>query len=91
MPKNKRSLGHPVPGYLGSPVPVSRITCGLDDALSRIETVPDFRPVEVGENVTLTVQFAPGATLFPHVEVTPNWALAFMDPIFKAVVLCSSG
>ncbi len=61
------------------PVPNSSITCGFDDALSLIETVPCFAPCFVGENVALIVQFAPGATLEPQVAVTANSALAFMD------------
>jgi hypothetical protein len=52
-------------------VPDSSITCGLDDTLSLIVTVPDFVPCVFGEKVTLMVQFAPTATLAPQVEVTP--------------------
>jgi hypothetical protein len=42
-------------------VPESSITCGLDDALSLIVTVPDFAPFVFGENVTPMVQLAPAA------------------------------
>ena len=68
------------------PVPDSSITCGFDDALSIIVIVPVFAPFWVGENVTLTVQFAPAATLAPQVEVIPNSALAFIDAILSAVL-----
>ena len=51
-----------------------------------IVIVPCFAPFLVGENVTLIVHFAAGATLVPQVEVTPNWALAFIDAILSAVV-----
>jgi hypothetical protein len=54
------------------PVPESSITCGFDDALSLIVTVPDFAPCDFGEKVTLMEQLPPGSTLAPHVEVTPN-------------------
>ena len=60
--------------------------CGFDEALSMIVTVPCAAPFLVGENVTLIVHFAVGATLVPQVEVTPNWALAFIDAIFNAAV-----
>jgi hypothetical protein len=68
------------------PVPDSSITCGFDDALSFIVTVPDFTPADVGENVTLMTQFAPAATLDPQVEVIPNWPAAFIAEIFSAVL-----
>jgi hypothetical protein len=57
----------------------------LDDALSLIVTVPDFAPWVFGEKVTLTVQFAPAATIAPQVEVTPNWAEALIDEILRGV------
>ena len=66
------------------PVPASSITCGLVEALSMIVIVPVVVPFVVGENVALMVQVAPGATLAPHVGVTLNCGLAFMDPIFRA-------
>jgi hypothetical protein len=68
------------------PVPESSITCGLEDALSLIVTVPDFAPCVFGEKVTLMVQFAPGAMLFWHVDVMPNCAEAFIEEIFNSVV-----
>ncbi len=68
------------------PVPSSSITCGFDDALSMMLIVPCAAPFLAGENVALIVQFAPGATLAPQVEVTANSALAFMDLIFSSVL-----
>src|SRR5579871_1437087 len=62
------------------------MTCGFDEALSMIVTVPWAVPFCVGEKVTLTVQFAPAATVVPQVEVTANSALAFMDAIRSAMV-----
>lgn len=44
------------------PLPESSITCAFDDALSVIETSPDFDPAVCGEKVTLIEQLAPGAT-----------------------------
>jgi hypothetical protein len=54
------------------PAPFISMTCGLVEALSWIEIVPDFEPCVFGENVTLRAQLAPGATLEPQVELTPN-------------------
>ena len=51
-----------------------------------IVIVPVVVPFVVGENVALMVQVAPGATLAPHVEVTLNSALAFIDAILRAAV-----
>lgn len=57
------------------PVPESSITCGFDDALSLIVTLPDFAPLDFGEKVTLIVQLALAATLEPQVDVMPKWAM----------------
>jgi hypothetical protein len=57
----------------------------LGEALSLIVSVLAFAPCDFGEKVTLMVQFAPAATLVPQLEVTPNWAEAFMDEILSAV------
>ena len=54
------------------PVPDNSITIGFDDALSWIVTVPDFDPVDVGENVTLIEQLAPAATLEPQLDFIAN-------------------
>jgi|HubBroStandDraft_4_1064222.scaffolds.fasta_scaffold1637508_1 hypothetical protein len=54
------------------PVPNRSITCGLVEALSMIVIVPVSFPLVFGEKITLIVQFAPGATLSPHVEVMLN-------------------
>jgi hypothetical protein len=48
--------------------------------------VPDFAPFVFGENVMLMVQFAFGATVVPHVDVTPNWPVAFIAAIFNSDV-----
>jgi hypothetical protein len=61
------------------PVPRSSMTCGLEEALSMMVIVPWFAPFAWGENVALMVQFAPGATLVPQVEVMAKAALAFID------------
>lgn len=57
-------------GYV--PVPESSITCGLEDALSLMVTVPDFGPCDCGEKVTLIAQLLPAGTPLPHVELMPN-------------------
>ena len=51
-----------------------------------IEIVPDFGPFVFGENVTLIVQFAPAATLVPHVDVIPNWPAAFIEEMVSAIL-----
>ena len=55
-------------------------------ALSMIEIAPCFVTFCVGENVTLIEHFAPAATLAPHVDVTPNSLLAFIDAILSALL-----
>src|SRR5579864_5149691 len=67
-------------------MPESSMTCGLDDALSLIVTVPDFVPFDFGEKVTLIVQFAPAATLDAHVVVIPNWPAAFIVEMVNTVL-----
>jgi hypothetical protein len=52
-----------------TPVPVRATFCGLPAALSVILTLADRVPAAVGLNVTLMEQFAPAATLPPHVLV----------------------
>ena len=49
-----------------------------------IEIVPVVVPFVVGEKVALMVQVAPGPTFAPHVEVTLNCGLAFIDAILRA-------
>ena len=51
------------------PIPVKIITCGLPEALSVMVTEALRLPLDVGSKVTLIVQFAPAATLAPHVLV----------------------
>src|SRR5581483_7455502 len=50
-------------------VPVSCMTCGLSAALLVSVIVPVLVPVVVGENVTLMLQLAPGATDVPQLLV----------------------
>ena len=83
-PRRPANEPNPMPGYV--PVPESSITCGLDDALPSMVTVPDFAPCVVGEKVTLMLQVLPAATLPPHVEVISNWPVAFIAEIFSAVL-----
>ena len=49
------------------PVPVSDVVWGLVPALSLTDSVALRNPTAVGLKVTLMVQFAPAATLEPHV------------------------
>jgi hypothetical protein len=49
------------------PVPVRLTDCGLSAALSATFRAADRFPVAVGLKVTLSVHFAPAATLLPHV------------------------
>ena len=44
------------------PLPLKAIWCGVPEALSLMDNVPDLRPLAVGENVTRTVQLLPPAT-----------------------------
>ena len=39
--------------------------------------VPVFNPIDLGANVAFMVQFAPGATRLPQVELVPNWPCTF--------------
>jgi hypothetical protein len=43
------------------------MTCGFEDAVSRIVTVPFLFPIASGLKATLMAQLAPGATLVLHV------------------------
>jgi hypothetical protein len=49
------------------PVPVRAAVCGLPAALSTTDSEAERAPAAAGVNVTLIVQFAPGATLVPQV------------------------
>jgi hypothetical protein len=51
------------------PVPVSDTDWGDPPALSAMSRLPASDPVAVGENVTLTVQFAPAARVLEQVVV----------------------
>jgi hypothetical protein len=57
-----------------TPVPASRIVCGLFAALSVRVTDPYWVPVAVGVKVTLMEQVPPLATLAPHVLVSVKLA-----------------
>jgi len=59
-----------------SPVPVRFTVCGLPAALSAIVIVPVQVPPAEGVKVTVTVQFAPAATLAPQVLVWAKSPLA---------------
>lgn len=67
------------------PRPETAITCGLLEALSRIEIVPDFWPKDVGAKVTFRVQVPPGLTLPLQVEFTLKGLPAVMEEIVRAV------
>lgn len=56
---------------------------GLGEALSLTVTVPDFSPFDFGENVALIAQFSPAGKVDPHVEVTPNCPVVFIEDIFS--------
>jgi hypothetical protein len=82
------------------PVPVSGTVCGLPAALSVIETEAVRMPFAVGVKVTLMVQFAPAATLVPHVfvceksvelvPVTPMLVIVRVAlPVFVKVTFCA--
>jgi hypothetical protein len=76
------------------PLPDKETVCGLFDASSLTVRLAVRLPAPVGLNVTLTVQFALGATLVPQVFVseksplfTPNIArleiVNFTLPVFE--------
>ena len=63
------------------------MTCGFDEALSRIVIVPDFGPRVCGEKVTLMAQFAAGATDDPQVvELMANWPFDVIEEIVSVVL-----
>ena len=62
-------------------MPVSGTLCGLPEALSVTDSEPFRTPVAVGLNVMLMVQFAPAATLAPHVLVSAK------SPLFAPLML----
>jgi hypothetical protein len=67
-------------------VPVSDTVWGLPGALSVIETEPVRVPFVKGLNLTLMVQFAPGATLVPQVFVWLKLLVAAMLVTVKVPV-----
>ena len=78
-------------------MPVRDTLCGLPDALSFTETAPDRIPVAVGVKVTLIEQFAPAASVAPHVFVSAKSPLLVMLeiamaslPVFESVILCAA-
>jgi len=87
------------------PVPVSGTDCGLPDALSVNVKDADLAPLLVGENVTLTVQAAPPASvdglLGQLLKLIANWLASVpvrekpvkvtgMLPVFVTIVPCAA-
>lgn len=60
-------------------MPKSSMTCGFEEAPSVMLIVPRSDPNLMGEKVAVIVQFAPGATVAPQVDVVANPALGFID------------
>jgi hypothetical protein len=69
---NVRLVG-PTPMIGAVPVPVSDTVLGLPVALCPMLIAALLAPVEVGVNVTLTVQLDPGSRDAPQVVVLANW------------------
>ena len=76
-------------------MPVSDTLCGLPAALSATLMAPVRTPAAVGVKVTLIVQFAPAATLLPHVFVwlkSPLIAMLLMlsvaEPELVRAIVC---
>jgi len=74
---------NPIPVALLTPVPVRLTVCGLLLASSFTVTVPLRVPVVVGLKLTLMVQLAPGARLFPQLLLSRKLVLAEIPLIFK--------
>jgi len=70
-----------------TPIPLSGIASGLIRVLSVIVTAPDCGPVEVGENVTVTVQWAPIARLAPQSLVWLKLPFTSMRAMLKLTLL----
>ena len=69
-----------------SPPPLSDTVCGELPALSVIATVPVRVPAAVGVKVTGIVQFAPAATLAPHVWVCAKSPDAVIEVTVRTAV-----
>jgi hypothetical protein len=69
-------------------VPASDTVCGLGGlvALSVIVRVPVRAPVDVGEKVTLIVQFAPAAMPPPQLSISPK-SLALAPVIIRLAMV----
>ena len=67
------------------PAPVSDTVCGLPTALYELARDALRVPVAVGVKFTLIVQFAPAATLVPHV-LNLRKSLPFVPPIATPVM-----
>jgi hypothetical protein len=65
-------------GAGAKPVPLSEVFCGLPAASSVALSVPVRVPPAVGVNVTLIVQFVPGARVAPQLFVSAKSPLAVM-------------
>src|SRR4051812_9027653 len=79
------------------PVPASVTVDGLLVALPAMVRVPVREPTAVGWNVTVTVQFAPAASVAPQVVARVKSPLAVMAerfavavPVLVTVTLCQS-
>ena len=79
------------------PNPVSARLCGLFPALSVMEIAPVSVPIVVGLNVTVNVQLAPAATLFPQLFVWLNGPvnetfemLRIPRPVLVSVAVCDA-
>jgi hypothetical protein len=71
----KLRLAGPTVAAAATPVPLKGTVCGLPVALSLILSEDDRLPVFPGVNVTLIVQLAFTASVFPHVWVCEKYAL----------------
>jgi hypothetical protein len=84
-----------------TPVPLTGTICGLPMALSITSIVAVREPVVLGVNVTLMLQLAPPATLFPQlfvcaksVESAPLTIIPFNSsarlPVLVSVITCAA-
>jgi hypothetical protein len=69
------------------PVPVKLTICGEFDAVSVTERVPVRVPATVGENVTLTVQFAPPFSVAGQLLVWPKSPLDAIEMVVDTLLV----
>jgi hypothetical protein len=67
-------------------VPESSITCGFEEALSIIVTVPVFVPSDLGVKLTLIVQPLAEAMVLLQVDLMSNCPAIFIEDIFSSVL-----